>query len=38
MAAEIEAAVRQNAGLIAEQIMQADPSSEDDDGDLEASA
>ncbi|MBX3488396.1 recombinase RecA [Parvibaculum sp.] len=38
MAAEIEAAVRQNAGLIAEQIMQAEPSSEDDDGDLEASA
>jgi recombination protein RecA len=38
MAAEIEASIRQNAGLIAAQIMEAGPETEDDDGDLEASA
>ncbi|MEX0839286.1 MAG: recombinase RecA [Parvibaculum sp.] len=38
MAAEIEASIRQNAGLIAAQIMEAGPEAEDDDGDLEASA
>ncbi|MBI1263102.1 MAG: recombinase RecA [Rhizobiales bacterium] len=37
VAAEIEAAIRQNAGLIAEQIMEGEPEA-DSDGDLEASA
>ncbi|MGB5093497.1 MAG: recombinase RecA [Parvibaculum sp.] len=36
IAAEIEAAIRQNAGLIAAQIMEGDP--EPDEGDMEASA
>ncbi|MEN6543713.1 recombinase RecA [Parvibaculum sp.] len=35
MAAQIEQAIRQNAGLIAEQIMEGSP---EDDGDVEASA
>ncbi|WP_339831876.1 recombinase RecA [uncultured Parvibaculum sp.] len=38
MAAEIEASIRQNAGLIAEQIMEIEPGRDDEDGDLEASA
>jgi len=38
MAAEIEASIRQNAGLIAEQIMEMEPGRDDEDGDLEASA
>ncbi|MBO6679912.1 recombinase RecA [Parvibaculum sp.] len=40
MAAEIEAAIRQNAGLIAERIMDVSGSEteEDEDGDMEASA
>jgi len=40
MAAEIEAAIRQNAGLIAEKIMDISSSEteEDEDGDMEASA
>ncbi len=40
MANEIEAAIRQNAGLIAEKIMEMPDASEDDDddGDMEASA
>jgi recombination protein RecA len=40
MAAEIEAAIRQNAGLIAEKIMDVSGSEteEDEDGDMEASA
>lgn len=37
VAAEIEAAIRQNAGLIAEQIMEGEPEPESDD-DMEASA
>ncbi|KAB7739085.1 recombinase RecA [Parvibaculum sedimenti] len=37
MAAQIEQAIRQNAGLIAEQIMEGSPE-DDGDGDLEASA
>jgi recombination protein RecA len=36
VAAQIEQAIRQNAGLIADQIMEGEP--EDDDGDAEASA
>ena len=38
MAAEIELAIRSNAGLIADQILQGDPEPDEDDGDLEASA
>ncbi|MDO8839702.1 MAG: recombinase RecA [Parvibaculum sp.] len=38
MAAEIEASIRQNAGLIAAKIMEVGPEAEDDDGELEASA
>jgi len=40
MAAEIEAAIRANAGLIAEQILQGDiePDGDDDGDDMEASA
>ncbi|MGB5950130.1 MAG: recombinase RecA [Parvibaculum sp.] len=39
MAAQIEQAIRQNAGLIAEQIMEGAPEDDaDDDGDMEASA
>ena len=37
MAAEIELAIRQNAGLIASQIMEGEPE-DDADGDIEASA
>jgi len=37
MAAQIEQAIRQNAGLIAEQIMEGSPE-DDSDGDMEASA
>ena len=35
MAAEIEKAIRSNAGLIAEQILQGSPEDDSDDGDIE---
>lgn len=38
MAAEIELAIRANAGLIADQILQGDPEPDEDGDDLEASA
>ena len=38
MAAQIEQAIRQNAGLIAEQIMEGSPEEDADGDDLEASA
>jgi recombination protein RecA len=38
MAAKIEASIRQNAGLIAEQILAADRTSDDDDDKTEAAA
>jgi recombination protein RecA len=38
MAAEIEKAIRQNAGLIAAQIMEGEPEDDADIGDVEASA